>query len=75
MMNGAFGGGWITMLLIWVVVIAAVVWIASRSFPSRSGGGDSRAADATSKQILDERFARGEIDADEYRRLRRELER
>ena len=65
------GFGWIWMLIVWAVVIGGVVWavtqLSARSgTPGRGGSDDAR-------RILDERFARGEIDEDEYRRIRDEL--
>jgi putative membrane protein len=53
--------GW--MLLFWVLVIVAIVWIV-RAFSGR-GGGEPR---ETPEQILKRRYARGEIDKDEYER-------
>jgi putative membrane protein len=53
----------VTMLAFWALVIWAVVSVA------RSGGGERR---DNGEDILAERFARGEIDEEEYRR-RREL--
>lgn len=47
------------MMLSWVVIIAAAVWLVSRS---RDGTRPSRA-----REILDERYARGELTTDEYR--------
>lgn len=66
------GYGWIWMLLTWVVVVGLVGW-AVAAFAGR----DSRRPDdpSSARRILDERFARGEIEAEEYRRRRDELER
>jgi putative membrane protein len=53
-----------------IVVLAAAIWAAS-SFSSRGGwGSPPPRIDKTPRQILDERFARGEIDEEEYRRRR-----
>ena len=61
------GGWWWVMGIGWLVFLAAVVILAvvltRRSHPA---GTSSR----TGPAILDERFARGEIDEDEYRRRR-----
>ena len=46
--------------LLWVVVIVTIVWFA----PWRRRGRYDRRADA--RAILAERYARGEIDAEEY---------
>lgn len=65
------GFGWVWMLLVWAAVIGGVVWVVTQlstrnGTPGRGGASDAR-------RILDERFARGEIDEDEYRRIRDEL--
>lgn len=71
MMDGYwFGFGGLLMLLFWVFVIAGIVWLVltlSRSqFPR---GGENSAL-----RILEERLARGEIDAEEFRARRAVLE-
>ncbi|HEX6236879.1 MAG TPA: SHOCT domain-containing protein [Acidimicrobiales bacterium] len=59
------GGGWMwlwgtLMMLTWVAVIAAAVWFVGRSLTSgRSSSG--------AREILDERYARGELTTEEYR--------
>ncbi|WP_007027259.1 SHOCT domain-containing protein [Saccharomonospora iraqiensis] len=71
MMNGWGMGGWMwiwpVLILIGLAVLAttAVLWTRGRG-PS----GDDR---GTARRILDERFARGEIDEEEYRRRRDDL--
>jgi putative membrane protein len=64
MMNGGGGGRWVWGVLIMVVmlgIVALVVWLIVRSSHGNAGGHSSSA-----REILSERFARGEIDADEY---------
>jgi putative membrane protein len=59
------------MLLSWVVIIGLVVWaVTALSGRDARGNGPPSA-----RHILDERFARGEIDEEEYRRRRDQLER
>lgn len=58
---------WIGMVVVWAVVIGLVVWAVTRLFPNGRAQVDARA-------VLDARLARGEIDADTYRRLRSELD-
>ncbi len=58
-----WGGGWMwvwatLMMLTWVTLIGAAVWFVARSVRP---GGRSRA-----REILDERYARGELTTDEY---------
>lgn len=71
MMDGNWDGGswwWMAMVMVafWAVVVAAIVMVVRR--PS-----GARRRDAT--DVLDERYARGEIDEDEYRRRRETLAR
>lgn len=68
MMWTAWGIHWIWMVAFWAVLIGAVVWAVVRVAPTSSPRGtDARA-------ILDARYARGELDDDEYRQRRDELD-
>lgn len=63
----------ITMLLLWGTVITAIVFVArSLARPqdrhSPSAGFPAPPASRPAEEILAERFARGEISADEYRK-------
>lgn len=68
--EGAGWGGWLLMTLamvvFWALVVAAVVALFR-------GGGEPVVTRRTPDQILDERFARGEIDEAEYRDRREAL--
>lgn len=71
-MYGEFGMGFggVFMWLFWILVILAIVWAV------RAGvGGAAGPASRSPREILDERFARGEIDEEEYRRGREQLDR
>lgn len=70
MMYG-YGPGWMWMILmpvVWVALIAVIVWAVARFVqrPAETG----RQVRETPQEILDRRFALGEIDAQEYRRAR-----
>ena len=62
-----FGGGF--MWLFWILLVVAIVWIIKAAV-----GSDRSVSRRTPREILDERYARGEIDETEYRRRRQELE-
>ena len=66
--DGLGWGGWImmalTMGIFWSLVVFAIVAIFRRDGNAQPS--DQRPAERNPLQILDERFARGEIDADEY---------
>ena len=70
-------GGWVLMTLVmipfWGLVIAGI-WALFRSGAAdRHAGPPSSDRGTRAREILDERFARGDIDADEYRTRRDEL--
>lgn len=67
------GWMWLWWLLILVGVAAIVFGLVRTGRPGAAGGGTAQSA-STARQILDERFARGEIDEDEYRTRRRALD-
>lgn len=74
MWNGGAGWGWgVLMMFVWVAVILAIVLLVIRS-SSRDARSD-RKEQPDPDQILAERFARGEIDAEEYQRRREVLQR
>lgn len=71
MMHGwMFGWMWIWPLLVLsslVLLVVGLVWLAQGRWPGvRDIGGSAR-------RILDERYARGEIDDEEYQRRRAQL--
>lgn len=74
MMSGygmAGGFGWIFMVLWWVLIavgiFALVKWIGSNAESARTGG-SGRAL-----SMLKERYARGEIDEQEFHKRKRDL--
>lgn len=76
--NGMGWGGWVLMVLLmaafWGVVLVGVVALfrtvgTGRQLPC----GTDATSRPSAKTILDERFARGEIDAEEYRIRRDQL--
>lgn len=73
--GGMMGWMWVWPVLI-VVGLAILVYLGVLLAQGRIGpprGGRSDGAGSSARQILDERYARGEIDEEEYRRRRVEL--
>jgi putative membrane protein len=80
-MMGDWGGiGWsgmgfgvVFMLLFWVLLILGIValirWLLTRPSPNQGG------RDKASLELLQERYARGEIDREEYQQKLQDLER
>lgn len=71
--DGMSAGGWVLMSVLWVVLIAAIVWAAA-AVSSRNGGrSDADGLLERPDEALDRRLASGEIDVDTYDMLRRKL--
>ncbi len=78
-MWGWGGWGWwspiwgIVMLVFWLLVLAGlglvVLWFVRQIRPGEAAAGRSRAL-----EILQERYARGEITREQYEQMRRDLE-
>lgn len=66
---GDWGIHWLWMVGLWVAVIGLIAWSVALLAPR--GSTDST---RTPRTILDERYARGELGDDEYRRRRSELD-
>ncbi len=67
--------GILVMVLFWGLLIFGAVWLVRSLFPS--GGGSvslSRGDRASAREILDLRYARGEIDREQYEAMKKDLE-
>lgn len=73
MMYGAFGGMWLTgilmMALFWIAIILLVVWVVRGLFPRQARSGHDQAL-----EILRQRYAAGEISEAEYEQARAHLD-
>lgn len=70
MMGFGSGIGWILVPVLWVVLVVVIVWALVTLL--RTEGGNRGQAESPSA-VLDRRLAGGEIDLDEYARLRSHL--
>lgn len=72
------GWGWSMMIfwtIVWVALLGLAVWaVAQWGRGGRTAGPGPTSPPQNPRDILDERLARGEIDVDEYQRLRDALE-
>lgn len=74
-----YGGSWAwwQASVMWVAMIAfwgVVIWLVYYFVVAALRNGHRRDGRDTAGDILDERLAKGEIDVEEYRRLRHELD-
>lgn len=66
--NGMGSGDWILMGLFWVLLLGAILWAVLRLMPHATDR--TLSADATPEDVLDRRFASGELDVETYRAQR-----
>jgi putative membrane protein len=74
--GGGMGWGWMLMsagTLVFIVLIAGVVWLLVRSTGTGAGGSPTAAPGDSAREILTQRYARGEIDDAEYQQRLRTL--
>lgn len=73
-MNGWWGPfPWMWIFpLVFLVVVLLVMFRAGG--PSMCGRHDSREFEPTAREILDRRYARGEISREEYQKMKKDLE-
>jgi putative membrane protein len=62
------GFWWFPFTLLWIVLLGTAIWLVATRIRTRARAGDERA-----KDILAERYARGELTAEEYRERLDEL--
>jgi uncharacterized membrane protein len=61
------GVGMIGILLLWAAVVFLAVWLVRGIFSSnRSNNGHTETGSLNARQILEQRYARGEIDRAQY---------
>jgi len=64
-----FGGGF--MWLFWILLIAVIAWIVKTAMDSRGSPLDQ---ERSALDILKERYAKGEIDREEFQQKRKDLD-
>jgi putative membrane protein len=73
-MSGSDWGLMVLWTMLFIVLVVGVIW-AVTSFARRDQPAAGDGSRRSGREILDERLARGEIDPDEYDRLRERLDR
>ena len=76
MMDSGMMGGYGTMffmLVLWIVVLGLIIWaVVAAVRPGESSGSDS-ATTSSALDVLKKRYARGEINKEEYEEKKRDL--
>lgn len=71
MMGGSSVLGWFLTILFWVLFIGGIALVVVLIFRSIEKQGEERKK--TPMEILDERYAKGEIDEEEYEKKKRKI--
>jgi len=64
------GGAMLVMGLFWILLVGVGIWLITRSM----GKEKTTSVQESPRQVLDHRFASGEIDADAYKQARKLIE-
>lgn len=72
MSQWGMGFGWVFMLLFWVLVVVGIAALIKWLIGTPRGG--DTPPSKTARQVLEERYARGEIDREEFEQKKRDLE-
>lgn len=65
--------GLILMLLFWVGLILLAVWLAKALFQGNRSTGSSSRPTNSAREILDQRYARGEITREQYDLMKQDI--
>jgi putative membrane protein len=71
-MGGGSLTGWLIRLLFWILLIGIILYLA-RYLTRGNAGGDTERQSKSSMDILEERYARGEIGKEEYEERKKDL--
>jgi putative membrane protein len=71
--NGMGVTGWFFMGLFWLVLLGVIIWAIVRLLPAGRNESGGPTAPETPEEILDRRYARGEIDHETYQAQRTAL--
>jgi putative membrane protein len=67
--------GWIWMLLFWVAIIALAIWLIGLLFPSAKKQSDQQNDSPSAQEILDIRYAQGELTEEQYQKMSQTIRR
>jgi putative membrane protein len=70
---GFWGMGWLN-ILIWVLILIGIIFLLRRLWPTTKPDDPAAVCGSRALDILKERYARGEIDRDQFESMKRDLE-
>ncbi|MFC1974791.1 SHOCT domain-containing protein [Chloroflexota bacterium] len=66
--------GWISMLLFWGGLIVLAIWVIGLLFPSVKKQGNQQNDPLSAQEILDIRYARGELTTEQYQQVSQNIQ-
>ena len=66
--------GWLWMLLFWGGLVVLVIWLISQLFPTTKQQDSRSGPPPSAKEILDMRYAQGELSRDQYQEIKQTLQ-
>jgi len=72
MMGFGMGLGMLFMVVFWIILIAGAVWLVGILFKTGRPPDDNNRSQ-TAREILDQRYARGEITREQYELMKKDL--
>jgi putative membrane protein len=73
MMGFGMGFGILFVVLLAIGLIALAVWFASTLFPREAKASAAAEKAQSARQILDQRYARGEVSREEYELMKQDI--
>lgn len=74
MMGYGFGFGWILTIIIWVLIIWAIIAFVRAASGKCSSDWHMQEKENTALKILNERYAKGEINKEEFEQKKKDIE-
>jgi putative membrane protein len=71
---GMGGFGIILNIALWVLLIAGIIWLVRRLLQSEGRRRSETESGSRALDILNERYARGEIDQSQYESIKRDIQ-
>ena len=70
----AGGFDFLFMAIFWIGIVAAAIWLLGNLFPKNNVTDTTNGNSETAVSILQKRYARGEINKEQFEQMRHELE-
>jgi putative membrane protein len=66
--------GWVFMAIFWLVLIALAIWLVRSIIQGNHSAVSNSSATLTAREILDQRYSRGEITREQYVQMKQDIQ-